>query len=69
MVGCAAAEPVGEGCDYVGCDHEEGKVVLPQSGGEDDEKEADCQNLLLLLDLGLLEQRVRLFGDIRRRGL
>jgi hypothetical protein len=29
IVGCAAAKPVWKGCDYVGCYHEERKVVLP----------------------------------------
>ena len=36
-----AADPVGYGGDDVGCDDEEGEVVLEEGAAEDDEEEAD----------------------------
>lgn len=50
-----AAEPVGHGSDHVGCDHEEGEVVLEQGRGQDDKEEADREDLWDVLDCNLLE--------------
>ena len=43
---CAAAEPVGQGRDYVGCDDEKREVVLEERGGENDKEESDRQDLV-----------------------
>ena len=45
-VGTSPADPVGEGRDDVGCYDEEGEVVFPEGGGEDDEEEADGEDLV-----------------------
>ena len=37
--------PVRQWCDYVGCDYQEGEVVLEEGAAEDHEEEADCQYL------------------------
>ena len=41
------ADPIRHRCDYVGCDDEEGEVVFEEGGGEDDEQEADCEDLVI----------------------
>jgi len=41
-----AAYPVGHGRKHVGCDHEQGKEVVVEGGGEDDEDEADGEDLV-----------------------
>lgn len=42
---CAPADPVRQGCDYIGCDDEQGKIVLEEGGAQDYEEEAYRKDL------------------------
>lgn len=49
MICCPAAQPVWHWSNAISSDNEEGKVVLPQGGGEDNEKKADGEYLAFML--------------------
>jgi hypothetical protein len=45
MIRRPAAQPIWYWSNAIGSDNEEGKVILPQCGGKDNEKKADGEDL------------------------
>lgn len=62
------ADPIRHRCDYVGCDDEEGEVVFEEGGGEDDEQEADCEDLVIEKGVRVLVLGGKWWVALRRTG-